>query len=98
MGARGKGVILVPLIWGHPMGKHLRTARHKALITALKAARESARITQRELARRLDRAHSFVGKIESGERQLNVLEFCEYADALGADAAVLIREVLKARG
>ena len=86
------------LIWGHRMGKHLRTARHKALITALKAARESAGITQRELARRLDRAHSFVGKIESGERQLNVLEFCEYVDALGADAALLIREVVRTRG
>src|SRR5690242_21563222 len=97
MGARGKGVTLVPLIWGHPMGKHLRTARQKALITALKAARESARITQRELARRLDRAHSFVGKIESGERQLNVLEFCEYAETLDANAGELLQAILKAR-
>jgi transcriptional regulator with XRE-family HTH domain len=88
----------MPLFWGHRMGKHLRTARHKALIVALKAARETAGVTQRELARRLDRAHSFVGKIESGERQLNVLEFCEYADAIGTDATVLIREVLKAKG
>lgn len=80
------------------MGKHLRTARHRALIAALKAAREAAGITQRELARRLDRAHSFVGKIESGERQLNVLEFCEYADALGTDAAELLRSASKAKG
>ena len=80
------------------MGKHLRTARHGALIAALKAAREAAGITQRELARRLDRAHSFVGKIESGERQLNVLEFCEYADALGMDAAELLRAASKAKG
>ena len=88
----------MPLNRGHGMSKHLRSARHKTLITALKAARESAGITQRELARRLDRAHSFVGKIESGERQLNVLEFCEYADTLGADAGELIRAVAKARG
>ena len=86
------------LIWERKMGKHLRTARHKALIAALKAAREAAGITQRELARKLDRAHSFVGKIESGERQLNVLEFCEYADALGADAVEVIRAVLSSRG
>jgi hypothetical protein len=39
-----------------------------------------------------------VGKIESGERQLNVLEFCEYADAQGTDAAEIIRSVVKARG
>ena len=72
-------------------------AIHKALIAALKAAREKAGITQRELARRLDRAHSYVGKIESGERQLNVLEFCEYADALGTDAEDLIGAVLRPR-
>jgi transcriptional regulator with XRE-family HTH domain len=80
------------------MGKQLRTGRHKALMAALTAAREGKGLSQRELAKGLDRAHSFVGKIESGERQLNVLEFCEYADALGADAAEIIRTVVKARG
>ena len=87
----------MPLNRGHGMSKHLRSARHKALIAALKAARESAGITQRELARRLDRAHSFVGKIESGERQLNVLEFCEYAETLDANAGELLQAILKAR-
>lgn len=80
------------------MGKQLRTPRHKALMTALSSAREGAGLSQRELAKRLGRAHSFVGKIESGERQLNVLEFCDYADALGVDAAKLLGFVLKARG
>lgn len=80
------------------MGKQLRTARHRALIAALAQAREAAGLTQRDLARRLSRAHSFVGKIESGERQLNVLEFCEYADALGADPAELLRAVMRGRG
>ncbi len=64
------------------MGKQLRSTRHKALIAALTQAREAAGLTQRELARRLDRAHSFVGKIESGERRLNVLDFCDYAGAV----------------
>jgi transcriptional regulator with XRE-family HTH domain len=52
-------------------------------MAALIAVREAEVLSQRELAKRLGRAHSFVGKIESGERQLNVLEFCEYVDALG---------------
>jgi transcriptional regulator with XRE-family HTH domain len=76
------------------MGKQLRTGRHRALMAALIAAREGAGLSQRELAKRLDRAHSFVGKIESGERQLNVLEFCEYVDALGADPVEIIRGVV----
>jgi transcriptional regulator with XRE-family HTH domain len=66
-------------------------------MAALIARRGAAGISQRVLAKRLDRAHSFVGKIESGEGRLNVLEFCEYADALGADAADIIRLVVKVR-
>jgi transcriptional regulator with XRE-family HTH domain len=76
------------------MGKQLRNARHKALMTALTAARMKAGMTQRELARRLARSHSFVGKIESGERQLNVLEFCELADALKVNPKDLFARIL----
>ena len=77
------------------MGKQLRSARHRALMRELAASREAAGMTQRELARRLKRSHSFVGKLESGERQLNVLEFCDYADILGCDPAELLRRVLR---
>lgn len=77
------------------MAKQLRNERHKALMKALVAARAKAGITQRELARRLGRSHSFVGKVESGERQLNVLEFCELADALGVDARKLFDQVIQ---
>lgn len=73
----------------------MRNARHRALMAALKAARQRVGMTQRELARRLGRSHSFVGKIESGERQLNVLEFCELADALGVDARRLFAKIVK---
>jgi transcriptional regulator with XRE-family HTH domain len=79
------------------MAKHLRTVRHRALITVLAAARHEAGLTQRDLATLLHRAHSFVGKIESGERQLNVLEFCEYANALGISAPDLLRRVIAGR-
>jgi|SRR5437764_14898703 len=77
------------------MGKQLRNARHRALMGALKAARQRVGLTQRDLAKRLGRSHSFVGKIESGERQLNVLEFCELADALGVDPKRLFAKVVK---
>jgi hypothetical protein len=39
----------------------------------------------------LDRAYSFVAKMESGERPLNGLAFFEYVNALGADAVEIIR-------
>jgi transcriptional regulator with XRE-family HTH domain len=76
------------------MGKQLRNARHRALMAALTAARMKSGMTQRELARRLARSHSFIGKIESGERQLNVLEFCELADALKLNPKELFAKIL----
>jgi transcriptional regulator with XRE-family HTH domain len=76
------------------MGKQLRNARHRALMAALTAARMKAGMTQRELARRLERSHSFVGKVESGERQLNILEFCELADALKMNPRDLFAKIL----
>jgi transcriptional regulator with XRE-family HTH domain len=80
------------------VGKPFRTGRQEALMAVVVAARKEKGMSQRDVALRLDRAHSFVGKIESGERQLNVLEFCEYVDALRADAAEIIRLVVKGRG
>ena len=76
------------------MARYLRTSRHKALMTALTRARTDAGLSQRQLGERLNRAHSFVGKIESGERQLNVLEFCDYARILGVDPEELLHSVL----
>jgi ribosome-binding protein aMBF1 (putative translation factor) len=98
MGARALVASVCAPNLGALMSKQLRTTRHRALMAALVAARHSAGLSQRELAKRLDRAHSFVGKIESGERQLNVLEFCEYVDALAGDGPDIIRTVMKAKG
>jgi transcriptional regulator with XRE-family HTH domain len=71
---------------GWVVSPHYRTA-----IDAVIAARQEAGISQRELARRLSKSPSFVNKIESLERRLDVLEFLAIADALGVDAAGLIR-------
>lgn len=59
--------------------------------------RKSKGVTQQELADRLKRPQSYVAKIETGERRLDVVEFVEWFQALEADpkAAVLaISEVL----
>ncbi len=37
----------------------------------------------RELSDRLGVPHSFVGKIEQGERRIDVVEFIQYCEALG---------------
>ena len=49
--------------------KHLRSARHRALIAVIVEARPAAALTQRQLAAKLKRSNSFVRKIEAGERR-----------------------------
>lgn len=68
--------------------------RHLALCTALKQARQRAHLSQRQLAKRLGRAHSFVAKIEAGDRHVKVIELYDLAVALGVDSRELLREVI----
>ena len=74
--------------------KTLRSGEHRHLCSVLAEAREDAGLTQRELASRLRRPHSFVAKVESGERRLDVIEFVELARALGTDPKKLFAKVL----
>lgn len=67
---------------------------YRAAIEAIKAARISADISQRELARRLEKPPSFINKIELLERRLDILEFIAVARALGSDPVELLERVL----
>jgi transcriptional regulator with XRE-family HTH domain len=44
----------------------------------LRQIRQAAEFSQRDLASRLDVPHSWVAKVESGERRLDVVELCWY--------------------
>jgi len=70
------------------------TKRHQEFIRFLVAARKAAGITQVELAARLDRHQSFVSKVERGERRIDVVEFCQVAEALGHDPSKLLKDFL----
>ena len=74
------------------MPSSIFTQRHQELIGFLASARKAAGITQAELAARLGKPQSFVSKVERGERRLDVIEFCQVAEALGQEPAKLLRE------
>ncbi len=61
----------------------------------LSRARERAGIKQQDLAARLNLPGSYLSKIENGTRRLDVIEFIRLADAMGVDAAELLRELQK---
>jgi transcriptional regulator with XRE-family HTH domain len=70
------------------------TERHQEFIAFIAAARKAAGITQVELAERLGKPQSFVSKVERGERRLDVIEFCQVAEALGQKPAELLQAFL----
>jgi len=74
--------------------KTLRSRGHRILMRVLVATRETAGLTQRDLAARLRRPRSFVGRIESGERRVDVIEFIEIARVLEVDPRQLFAKIL----
>ena len=73
------------------MGKTLQSERHRALIDLLIAKREAVGLTQAALANRLGEYQSFVARVESGQRRIDVIEFLDIANALGFDPCKTIR-------
>lgn len=72
------------------MAKTIRSSGHEALRDALITARKKAGLTQAELAGRLKCHQSFVARVESGERRIDVVELVVLARSLDADAANLL--------
>lgn len=74
------------------MAKTLGSSRHKSLI-ALLIEREAAGMTQTQLADRLGEYRSFVARLESGQRRVDVVEFPELAEVPGFDAGKMLSTV-----
>jgi len=65
-----------------PFRKSIHHKLHKSLRAALIQARKDQKLSQRDLAQILNVTHSVIGKIETGDRRLDVIEFYEYSIAL----------------
>lgn len=60
-------------------------------LTRLRRAREETGLTQVEVAKRVKRPQSFVSKIESGERRVDVVELVEIARIYGKPLGFFVR-------
>ena len=69
------------------MLKSITSDKYLALIAWLKTARQDQGLTMRDLAQKLDEPHSFIGKIETAERRLDVYEYTVYCEALDIDSS-----------
>lgn len=79
------------------MEKTLTSDAHAKLVRMLIQKRESVGITQAELANKLGEYQSFVARLESGQRRIDVVEFLTLARALEFDAASFIEDLMQDR-
>jgi transcriptional regulator with XRE-family HTH domain len=75
------------------LGKTLGSARHKLLVDFIVSRRGAAGLTQAQLAEKLGEYQSFVARLESGQRRIDVIEFIEIARVLGFDAAKALKKL-----
>jgi transcriptional regulator with XRE-family HTH domain len=78
---------------GQKMSRTLRSPRQKALIALLIEQRKKSGLTQAQLAKRLRRYQSFVATVESGQRRIDVIEFLDFAEAIGFDPIDAIKKL-----
>lgn len=78
------------------MTKSIHTDEMNTLLNWLKDQRKAQKLTMHNLATRMDhKSHSYVQKIEQGERRLDVIEYLWYCTALGVDPHAGLDVVLK---
>lgn len=76
------------------MRKTLDSSRHHELVSLLIKHREEAGLTQAALAQKLGEYQSFVARLESGQRRVDVVEFLNLARVLEFDPTEAIRHLM----
>jgi transcriptional regulator with XRE-family HTH domain len=74
------------------VGRTVHSDDYRALLALVREDRESAGFTQVALATQLGRPQSWVSKVETGERRLDMAELRLVCAVLGIDLIEMIRE------
>ena len=65
------------------MTNSIYTDEMRTLIHWLKSERKLRHLSMRSLAERMDKPHSYIQKVEQGERRLDIVEYFWYCNTLG---------------
>lgn len=77
------------------MHKAISSDTYSLFLEWLKEGRAKRGLTIRQLAELLDEHPSVVGKIETGQRRLDVFEYCQYCEVLSlspCDGLMLLKQ------
>ncbi|MDG2958130.1 helix-turn-helix domain-containing protein [Exercitatus varius] len=73
----------------------IHSFEHSWLRDFLLKRRKELGLSQRALGMKMGVVHSFIGKVETGDRRLDIFEFITYCRALELDPVEVIREIRK---
>ncbi|MDG2916013.1 helix-turn-helix transcriptional regulator [Bisgaard Taxon 10/6] len=71
----------------------IHSFEHSWLRDFLLKRRKELGLSQRALGMKMGVVHSFIGKVETGDRRLDIFEFITYCRALELDPGEVIREI-----
>jgi transcriptional regulator with XRE-family HTH domain len=74
------------------VGRTIHSDDYQALLVLVREVRGSSGLTQAALAAKLRRPQSWVSKVETGERRLDVAELRLVCDALGVELIDVIQQ------
>lgn len=75
--------------------KTIYTKEYRILLRMLKSKRQQKRISQENMAKKIGVPQSFISKIESGERRIDVMELFHYCEVLGIEIIQFITDLIK---
>ena len=77
------------------MDKAIYSEKGKILREWIEKIRHEKKLSLRDLGAMLDIHHSILGKIETGERQINVIELIQICRALNVDPNAIVTQLYK---
>lgn len=80
------------------MEKSIFSHRYALLRQLLRDRRKKAGLTQAEVADRLDEPQSYISKVESGERRLDLVQLHSFCEAMGIALRDIVDEYIRQTG
>ena len=73
------------------MSETIYSKEHKHIVKQLKKAREDVGLSQEHVAKILHKTQSFISKIESGQRKIDVVQLKEFAKIYKKDISYFLK-------